>query len=113
MDTPVMLTLVGIGASGEWYNKLSSVGDQCSEHPQPFSKLKWLIHFKLPSNTIFMKDWDVGIATLQFMQEQVTVGKANDMLILKKKGAIDIRTTKNMFVPKVHAILHCPLVSDS
>ncbi|KAK0242402.1 hypothetical protein EDD85DRAFT_785526 [Armillaria nabsnona] len=99
-DTPVMLTLVGIGASGEWYNKLSGIGDQRSEHSQLFSKLKWLIHFKPPSNTIFMKDWDVGMATLQFMQEQVMVGEANNMLILKKKGAINIRTTKNMFVPK-------------
>lgn len=103
-DTPVMLTLVGVGTSSEWYNKLSGLGDYNDEHPHPFSKLKWLIHFKPPVNTIFMKDWDRGVATLQRMQELISIGEPNDLLVWKKKGMFDIRTTKHMFIPKVSVV---------
>lgn len=100
-DASAMLTLVGIGATGDWYNKLSGLGDHRPQHPRPLSKLKWLIHFKPPVNTIFMEDWETGIATLRQLQEQISVGEPNDLLVFKEKGSTDIRTTKNMFAPKV------------
>ncbi len=105
---PVTFTFVAVARSGDWYNKLSGVGDYRDDYLKPMEKLKWLLHFKSPVGTPFMEDWEVGLSTLEHAQRQQTDGVPNDLLMVSNSGERTIRTTSNMFKPKVFSISVVP-----
>ncbi len=90
--------------SGNWYNKLSGVGDYNEDHPKPMEKLKWVLHFQSPVGMPFMEDWDVGLSMLEYAQRQRTDSVPYDMLMVSSSGKRSIRTTSNMFKPKVFSV---------
>ncbi|PBK96249.1 hypothetical protein ARMGADRAFT_1077745 [Armillaria gallica] len=102
---PVSLSFVAVATVKEWYIKLSGAGDYNEAFPKKFSKLKWLVHFQPPLNTIFMNDWHTGIAVLSQLQDQLCHGDGKDMLISRDSGGVELRTTASMFKEKWTVLL--------
>ncbi len=98
---PVSLSFVAVATVKEWHIKLSGAGDYNEAFPKKFSKLKWLVHFQPPLNTIFMNDWHTGIAVLSRLQDRLCHGDGKDMLISRDSGGVELRTTASMFREKV------------
>ncbi|PBK94469.1 hypothetical protein ARMGADRAFT_1079144 [Armillaria gallica] len=94
---PITVSLVAVTFANEWYNKLSGVGDYNEANPKPFHKLKWLLHFKAPVDTMFSPDWDIAIRSLGHLQDQIKVNELQDMLVNRKGILSELRTTANMF----------------
>ncbi|KAK0243337.1 hypothetical protein EDD85DRAFT_947483 [Armillaria nabsnona] len=84
--TPVVLLLVAIPSTSNWYNKLSGLGDYDERYKRGANKLRWLLHVGAPSGTIFMEDWERGISTLRSLQQHIATGEPKDMTIKKGKG---------------------------
>lgn len=104
---PITVSLVAVPIANEWYNKLSGVGDYNEANPKPFHKLKWLLHFKAPVDTMFLPDWDVAIRSLGHLQDQIKVNEPQDMLVNRKGVLSELRTTANMFKIKASGISAC------
>ncbi|PBK84554.1 hypothetical protein ARMGADRAFT_1088326 [Armillaria gallica] len=99
---PASLSFVAVATAKEWHIKLSGAGDYNEAFLKKFSKLKWLVHFQPPLNTIFMNDWHTGIAVLGRLQDQLCHGDGKDMLISRDSGGVELCTTASMFKKKVH-----------
>ncbi len=83
---PIVVSLVVVPSTSNWYNKLSGLGDYDERYQKGANKLKWLLHVRAPSGTIFMEDWEWGISTLRSLQQHVATGEPKDMTMKKGNG---------------------------
>ncbi len=57
---PIVVSLVAVPSTSNWYNKLSGLGDYDERYQKGANKLKWLLHVGAPSGTIFMEELGAG-----------------------------------------------------
>ena len=107
----VTISFVAVPVVSEWHNRLSGLGDYNDHVPKPFDKLKWVLHLRSPTGTVFMQDWHVGIATLQTLQQRIERSSPNDLLIVRDRRVAELRTTARMLKCKVSRSYTTPFVT--